>query len=446
MKDLIETLKQFEFFIYSTKSLFGYEKNVLAEHWTRIRAVIEETTDKIIPFEIEFQPSSHCNLNCKHCIGGDCRPAVRQFISEKVMEKVIKEFAEFNRRNSANKIVRIRFSGLFGEPLVNKKSTLLGIRLALENGMEVGLFSNGIAIDKEVCEAILGAVFINVSLDSASEQSFKKIKGKTGFERIMRNLAMLVKKRDESVSNLNVTVSFVLQKDNCNEIYELSNRLKSIGVDILRINMNLNYGDKDTELAQEQIDNAFNQIKKAKDDFEDNRFKILARYSEEEVVEGAKKPSFKKCYFGYLMSVVACDSTMYVCDHYAKAAHRDKLKYGDLSRNNTTLLDTTKVAKEKLDLLNPSRECQVCPCMAERINTLMDFLDKSHRKYPRFLDYIERKYILQLKLDYAMSYSTSQKTNRLLCDTISLFKKHENENIINFMVENAKDRGACLVN
>ncbi|MBP7215934.1 MAG: FAD-dependent oxidoreductase, partial [Candidatus Omnitrophica bacterium] len=423
-----EVLRDFESYVLLVRGgAFSYERNIIAEHWERIRMVLERRAEAIIPYEIEFQPESACNLRCKHCVGRTDREGQRFSISSDAMRISMQRIVEFNANNPTHRISRVRFSGLFGEPLLNKEATLVGMREALAGGLEVGLFTNGVLLDEEVRGAILGGIYINISLDAGSRESFLCIKGHDSFWKVIKNIARLARLRNERDSRLNITVSYVLQKDNYNEIYALMKLLKAIGVDWVRINMNLLH-DETTVLSREEIDEAYSQIRRSKADFEDKKFKIFARYSEDEVALGAVKPQVRYCYFAHLMSVIACDGVMYSCDHYAKAKDMEKVAFGIPHAEGATLLDVLRKGREKLEALNPSEECQFCACMPDRANIFMNFLDEAQSAFPHFLDYVELAYVLSLKLDYIHNYLVSgelKKAEQLFTGLCLLANKHE---------------------
>jgi len=400
--------KTFEKFITSGSGIFNFERNLLAQHWHRLRYIIEEiikgNTPEMVLDEVEIQPESSCNLNCKHCVGRDYKPKKRRFISKATIEGLIQSIINYNKKHPNLRISRIRISGLYGEPLINKKATLSGIKLALSAGIEVGLFTNGLLLDKEVREVIVDGLYVHVSLDASSEQSHKAIKGKEGFERIIQNIKELAHLRNNRSSKLQITVGYILHKENHNEIYNTVRRLKESGADIIRFKMNI-APTEDQLLTNKELDEAFKQIVGAKDDFEDDDFKIVAIHSLAEAASEVAMPSFRECYFAYFVGVAGDSSAVFACDHSVGVSEDDKKWFGSIEKDD--YMNIVKIGSEKLASIEPIKDCKLCPPSGHKINSFAEFLRKTEEMYPGFLDYIEINYVAELKRDLALLHIKS---------------------------------------
>ena len=379
--------KKIENFLQSDrKQLFNYERNILMEHWDRVRAIIEENA--VVPYEIEIQPESFCNLKCEHCIGKEYRFKHRKYIAEAIMIKIMNEIIAFNKGSPNFKIQRIKFSGFYGEPLVNKKATLIGIRKAIEGGIKVGLFTNGVLMDSEVRENIVKADYVHISLDAGSDMSLSRIKkSKPGdFEKIINNIRELVKLRKQTPgSNLKINVGFILNRENYNEIYNLVRILKEIGIDSVRFKMNI-LDDPEQKLSENMIEEAYNQIEEAQVDFEASNFRVESIHSQEET-EKIPVPDFDRCFFSSLMNAIGADSYLYPCDH---RIYENGGRIVDLRVNSFS--EGLNIWKTSLSDILPNM-CSVCPPMGNRINRFLNFIYNEYKKDPTFLDWIERNYI-----------------------------------------------------
>ncbi|MFC1709948.1 hypothetical protein ACFL2J_07840, partial [Candidatus Omnitrophota bacterium] len=149
--------------------IFSYERNALVHYWDRVRSIILGET--VAPYEIEVQPSSVCNLDCRSCIGKEFRPEERIDVSSEAMDRFIDYILEHNKINR-HKITRIKISGFFGEPLMAYGPTLSAVQKLISAGIDVGFFTNGLLLTEDVRRALMGVAYVHISLDADSGESF----------------------------------------------------------------------------------------------------------------------------------------------------------------------------------------------------------------------------------------------------------------------------------
>jgi len=341
--------KKFKEFIQNGEEPFMYEKNILCEHWDRVEAIMKGKETSV--YEVEIQPSATCNLQCKHCVGIAHKPKGVVGISPMKMKLIIEHIAKIGG------VKRIKFSGYYGEPLMNKKSTLVGIRTAKRMGMKVGLFTNGILIDEEVMNTILGIEYVNISLDAGSKESYLKMKGINQFYAVIMNIKTLDAIRKKRKSRLEITVGYILNKENYKEIPQIIKLLKN-HINMIRFKVNILNDD----MNKDELDEAYELIEESRR-HENKKFKIIRIHSRLDA-ERTQKPTFEKCYFLNFMGCIGCDGKAYPCDH--------KTYFGG----------------DKKDLV-PKRDCELCPPMGFRVNRLLEFMENEYKKDPKFLDWVE---------------------------------------------------------
>jgi len=340
---------RFKEFIQNGEEPFMYEKNVICQHWDKVKSIIKG--EKTIPYEIELQSTSLCNLFCKHCVGVAHKPSEATEITPERMKTIIGQIAKMGD------VKRVKFSGYYGEPLMNKKSTLLGINMAKKKRMKVGLFTNGVLIDESVIDTLMKVEYVNISLDAGSRESYMKLKGSDHFGRVLSNIRLLDYIRKERNSRLEITVGYILNKHNYNEIPDIIKLL--IGyVDMIRFKANI----LNSDMTKEELDEAYRLIGESKK-YESNRFKIISIHSRLDA-ERMQRPTFNRCYFLNLMGCIGCDGKPYPCDH--------KTYFGG----------------DKKDLI-PKDDCELCPPMGFRVNRFLEFMEQEYKKDPKFLDWVE---------------------------------------------------------
>ncbi len=360
----------FNAFLNRGEAPLDYEKAAVRDHKKRIEAILKGESPP--PYEVEIQPSSICNLKCEHCFGKDCKR-----LSNCIGKKEIREIAEKMNDFQENgfKIEVAKFCGTTGEPLVNPVIAE-GITIFKELGKKVIVFTNGLWMDKRVynngkcyLDYILEADKLNLSLDAGSDETFLKIKRVDGFRRIIKSLEKLVEKRNNNGSKLNIVVSYVIGKDNYNEVAKTAGIMKSIGADeiVFRIDFT------DTNNLKNLSSKINENLDKARE-YSNPDFKIVSAYSKEEI-SGADSEVFKsygkKCFNHHFWACIGPDCNLYACGH---RTHGGVKSYGSLLENTFAELWTGKNRAENIKKL-PDESCAVCSPSSARRNVFITYLE-----------------------------------------------------------------------
>lgn len=297
----------------------NYEHNLLSRRWGHVKALLNG--EPIPPFEIEIQTSSVCNLACYWCIGDNIQTMnqvtrLPNNITEQNVKNITQSLIDYKKSGMGIDVVK--FSGFIGEPLVNKDATLLAIKHLTENGIKVGLFSNGIFLaSKEVQDVVVNAEYIHISLDAGTAETFAYTKskanydlGKKNFELILNNINDLANLRKDKNTSLKLNVGFIANPHNFKEAYDISKKVKELGADSIRFKCDV---AGRWPLNQEQIEIVNEQIQRAKKEIESMDFKVIQVHSEEEMKVSAKL-SFEKCYSHHLWGTIGSDGNVYPCD------------------------------------------------------------------------------------------------------------------------------------
>ena len=125
-----------------------------------------------------------CNLRCRYCMpeNPDWTPKEDLCTTEEMLE-LIDQFLEFG-------IKKIRLTG--GEPLVRSDIDVILEHLSGRD-VELSMTTNGVLVDRYI--SLLkeyGVMKLNVSLDTLIPERFSMITRRTGFEKVMKNIRLLV--------------------------------------------------------------------------------------------------------------------------------------------------------------------------------------------------------------------------------------------------------------
>ena len=159
-----------------------------------------------------------CNLRCTYCMpeaGVQLSPRSHLMTYEEIYS-IAKTFVEHG-------VTKIRLTG--GEPLIRKDIPIILEKLA-SLPVALSITSNAVIIDRFVDTLKLhGVNSINVSLDSLDREKFKEITRRDEFEKVYRNILLLVSE------GFKVKVNAVLIKGfNENEIIDFIHLTKNVPV------------------------------------------------------------------------------------------------------------------------------------------------------------------------------------------------------------------------
>jgi len=370
MEELIcpKRLDEFNAFKNRGKPPYDYENQLLINHEERIHAILDG--EIIPPYEVEIQPSSLCNLDCKHCFGKKltCN-RIKDGIGKKEIETLAKKIDEF--RKDDFKVEVVKFCGTTGEPLVNPVTTY-AIPLFKDLGKKVILFTNGLFLDRQdngkpYFESVLGADNLVLSLDAGSEETFERLKGRKGFKRIINSLEKLLGKRN---SELNVSVGYVIGAENYKEIVSTTRLMRELGVDDIRFRVDFTNKDGDREYSHEIVN-----CLRAAEDLSDENFKAISIYSENEIAKdsSAFDSSGRRCFNQHFWACIGPDAQLYACGH---RTYQEVKAYGSLLEDS---FEELWAGTERLKNLRglPDDKCVYCSPSSSRRNTFLTFLQEA---------------------------------------------------------------------
>ena len=170
------------------------------------------------PLIIQVEPTTYCNLECIMCLS----PALgrgRMNMSAKQFSNLLTRF-EYTEK--------ISLVGV-GEPLLNPELPEF-IRLAKKRNIQIGIATNGILLNGELAKRLLdsGIDWINISIDGANSETYKRIRGSDKFDTVIKNAENL-QHLIANYKNVESGIWFTIQKENVNELPQMVSLIKSVG-------------------------------------------------------------------------------------------------------------------------------------------------------------------------------------------------------------------------
>jgi len=224
-------------------------------------------------------------------------------------------------------------------------------------------------LDDEAIELIKDFEWVRFSVDAASREIYKKVKGLDAFERSIETIRKLMKVRS---SNNVVGMGFIICPDNHKEIKPFVNLSKELGVDNVRFSLALTpKGDK---LFDGIWDDIVQQLNEAKSE-EKNDFKIFS--FDDRIYDLKQEIRGDYCGFHHLVGVIA-PRGVYPC---CRLKDDFKFNFGDLRKQSFKEIWHGEKRKKFIDTIGKK-----CPyeCWMASKNRFIEYImldEKPHKEF-----------------------------------------------------------------
>jgi len=180
------------------------------------------TYDTTYPISVELSLTNKCNHRCIWCSDADMRRRLGGELTEEEIFPVLEELKIGGTRG-------VVIEG-GGEPTLHA-GFLAVLRRIKELGLAAGLISNGYRLP--YAEAVDNFEWIRISLDAASRNQYRDLKGIDGFDRVISNLMTIAANKRQAI----LGVGYVLtnRNDDPVQMEQLVRFLRKIGVNYFHI-------------------------------------------------------------------------------------------------------------------------------------------------------------------------------------------------------------------
>lgn len=179
------------------------------------------------PPTLMVEPTNICNLKCPLCpTGAGLIRRAKGFLPFSDFRKVIDEMSPY--------IYHLRLWN-WGEPLLNKEIFKM-IRYAKQKKIFVNLSTNSHFLDKETSAKIIKSRLdeIIVSLDGASEETYRQYRKGGNFDEVIESIKFLVnEKKRLKFKTPYIKLQFIIMKSNEHEISKIKFLAQKLGIDEL---------------------------------------------------------------------------------------------------------------------------------------------------------------------------------------------------------------------
>lgn len=236
-------------------------------------------------------------------------------------------------------------------------------------GIDIGLNSNGLALNEENSRAIADCCsYFRISLDAGTPEMYRKTHGmdKEAFEKVLGNIRMFNNIRKKLGSDISFGTGYLTSEGTRSGILDFFATSKKCGVDFAQLRPFTN------DLTN--VDKEFRGAKK----LEDKNFKVVSSEHKYSRFGDDDKRPYKKCWGMFFNTVVTADFRIFACLH-----HRQNEKYllGDLKKNSLREIWQSAKMREvfgKIDFTD-------CPyfCRNDEINRSLELVNRpvNHVKF-----------------------------------------------------------------
>jgi len=362
-----------------------YSKNKAIYFIDRLRGI--KSGEQPSPIHLYLYLSDLCNHNCSFCAyRQDGYTTTELFISHNEDGSVIKNP---NRMLTLEKVISIlddaalldvkaiQFTG-GGEPTLHPNfAEIVDIAHAL--GIETSLVTNGSRLNERAISALMKSSWVRISLDAGTKETYKSIRQinkDNEFENVLANVKALVKERDRVKSDLYIGISFVVTKDNWEEIPLACDLANGAGADSIRYasrftNENDDYykdfGDEAEALIKKEMAMRAN---------ESTSFNIINSLSERRDDLRLGSPDYDRCAYQQLATFIGADMNLYTC---CCNAYNNRGLIGSIKDCRFLELWNSKKKEIFMSTFN-ARNCERCQfnLRNREINTMIDSLPDTH--------------------------------------------------------------------
>ncbi|MBN2144394.1 MAG: radical SAM protein [Candidatus Aureabacteria bacterium] len=349
-------------------------------HWDQIREIIEGTV--LPPDYLEVLISDVCNANCVYCRGGKRHHMIsNHFISQTSADQLAEDILR-------SPVRRMRLSGYVGDPFAAQAySSSITLGQKLSKTVSFGVVTNGIGFDQKAQETFINAEYVNFSLDAMSEEEHFRLKGRKGFEIVLKHIRDFCSLKSRLQSNVSVRVSFIMRHDILDRAEDIIRELKQAGVNIIIFKTAMKYDDQSrlTPGTWEKIEEELEKLKQRYSDEPD--FKVVISDSlnnaSEILTNSSIRPSYPRCYFAeHHLTLFADGFFRACCDSFW---NNYQIKFGHMDK--VLIARDWQEIQRQLKKLNPAKHCSICPRFPNSYNILMNYLSSMNSEYPGYLDW-----------------------------------------------------------
>lgn len=341
----------------------------LGDHLAALRVGLQPT-----PVQIHLVPTNRCNQSCNFCAYRLPESASSRNFSpaDEIPEEKLFEIIESCHTMG---IRAIQVTG-GGEPLCHP-SIKEALRLMQRRGIEIGLVTNGQALDAELIGILQKVSWVRISVDAARRDTYSMIRRikAAHFERLLDNVQALAAGPRACI----LGVGFVVNRENHAEIFDACSLFRSLGVDNFRISAAF------TPSGMAYFDGILESGRalaaRAKAELETPSFTVFNLFGDRvsDLFHGVQ--DYDRCFMKDLVPYIGADLSCYTC---CMLAYNPAGLIGSLRHQSLEALWASEEKRAFFAAHSPRRCCR-SPCMFEAKNRFIEYCVKPDPRHIHFV-------------------------------------------------------------
>lgn len=341
-------------------------------HPDKMKAILEGS--RTAPLYVRIKPTNVCNQNCWYCVYANDKVIdnrnvnKRETIPWNKMQEIISDLSEMGTK-------AIAFSG-GGDPLCYP-DIIKAIELIRKKNIDYAMITNGQDLGSDEREVLKEAKWVRISLDSINADMYQKIRGVGTFDRVIENIKCFA---NEKSNNCVLGVNYVVTQDNYNDVYEMCKLLFNIGVDNIKFSPLMVKGTI-PDYHKSIKSNVERQIKRAQEDFANEKFAIIDKYTNDQSLNKNFEKGCDYCYIKEIFTVIGADCKVYYCH---QRAYTEQGLIGSIKNQSFKEMWFSDETTCKFKNMNPKKECNF-RCAFEERNDLLNSLVNMDKRHINFI-------------------------------------------------------------
>ena len=314
----------------------------------------------IYPIYMEISPIGACNHRCVFC-GLDFMRYSPKKLDCTMLKERLSEFSDLGVKS-------IMYAGE-GEPFLHKDISEIVVNTK-KSDIDVAITSNGVLMKPQITDEILEyCSWIKISINAGTAKTYSKIHRtkEADFYKVIENLKYAVELKHNNNLSCVLGMQIILLPEVEDEVEELANIAKNIGLDYLVVKP---YSQHPQSITQKYKDINYSKYDYLDDKlkrFNSDEFSAILRLDTMQRWDDSEK-KYEKCLGLPFWSYIDAEGNVWGCSMYLKD---EIFLYGNI--NNNTFKEIWEGERRKKSLEFVENNLSISNC---RINCRMDNINK----------------------------------------------------------------------
>jgi GTP 3',8-cyclase len=354
-------------------SKYNFDGHKLMHHPERVSRYLAD--GDCYPLYMEISPVGVCNHRCIFCAYDYIGYPNRKLEKGRTLA-LLDELAQCGLKS-------ILFAGE-GEPLIHPDIAEFILR-ARANGIDVGLFTNGQLLKRELAEVILPALtFVRLSFNGGTRDNYAAIHSVSpdAFDTVVANIRNAAAIKRRAGLQLDIGAQFVLIPENRAYLIQAAETLKDCGVDYLAIKPFMQRELQAYQLEDPFSEAALDELFAPVERLADSSFNVIARRDTFLNCDGVRQ--YDHCLGTSFISVLNSAGVVSSCLPYWE---QQEYSFGSIYEHSFQEIWNSEKRKQVKSCLEQSLDAHACPpnCRANAINEFLWNLRHPRVKHINFI-------------------------------------------------------------